>query len=563
MNSRGPDVQYIDGRYALTQRLGRTGRVWRAFDTRQQFEVAMRELRLADAELVETDPIGADSLRRRVLAEAGALAQLRHPNVVSIVDLVDAASVRYPWMVMELVAGGSLEDHLTRRLLTPREAASVGRSMLAALAAARAVGILHRNLKPSNVLLRPDGTPLLTDFALTSPRDAGRQAASGTLTGSPDYIAPERVRGEEGDPASDLWSLGMVLYVAVAGRNPLHRGTDLATMAAVLDEPLPLPAQAGSLAEALSALLVRDPVARPGMDVLDRMLADAQRDQAAWTAPPARGADPFAGRAAAGPGHREHQEPPSSWTPDERDQRDQPPPRAARSEPAEKKPVPKRTPAEPAQRGGRRVAVVVASVAAMGLVGALLWVVTGGGSANATGDQGAGQTTAPPSTSASSSASLSPSTSASGLNLLTPAGMNTLVSSLSQAIGGTQVLQLTVYSTYALMEVPDKTTSGTYDSYEYSNGQAQLLTGGSITPPGDSTMSMSSVNWNVLTSLLQKAAANLNVRNPTSEYIVMDPNWPEAAAGPSLRVYISNGTNTGYLVSDTSGNIQNSYPFTP
>jgi hypothetical protein len=325
----------------------------------------------------------------------------------------------------------------------------------------------------------------------------------------------------------------------------------------VLDEPLPPPAQAGSLAEVLSALLVRDPVARPGLDVLDRMLVDAQRDQAVWTAPPATGVDPFA--ADTGAGYRDREDSQSSWTPAARDQASS---RSAGAGAQKAAPVPKRAPAEPDQHGGRRVAVVVASVAAIVLVGALLWVVTGGGSANATGDQGASQT-AGPSADASPSASSSPSSAPSPSNpgLLTAAGMSTVISALTQAVGGTQVLQLTVYPTYALAEVPDKTNTGTYDNYSYSNGQATFLNSGGLTPTGDTTMNMNSVTWSVLPTLLQKADTSLNVPNPTSQYVVMDPNWPEAASGPSLRVYVGNAMGaTGYLLSDTNGNIMNEYP---
>ena len=556
MTSRGPGAQHIAGRFAPMERLGRAGHVWRAFDTQQHSEVAMRELRPVDAELAAGDPLGADSLRQRVLHEAASLARLRHPNVVVIRDLVDAASERYPWLVMELVAGGSLEDHLGRRLLTPREAASVGRSLVAALSAARAIGLLHRNLKPSNVLLRPDGTPLLTDFALAFPQPAGRLAGAGVLTGPPDYVAPERVRGEEGDPASDLWSLGMVLYVAVTGRNPLHRGTDLATMAAVLDQPLPLPPQAGPLAEVLSALLVRDPVARPGLDVLDRMLADAERGQAVRTAPPGPGVDPFAPGTGTGTGtgYRAVEDRRPAWTSEPADEpvrtyqgrntQDEPGPAP------DPDPVPKRAPSGP-KSGSRRVPVVIASVAAIGLVGALLWVFTSGGSADATAPPGSAPTAGP--------SSASP---AAGPDLLTTAGMNTLISALPSAIGGSQVLQMTVYPTYAIVEVQDKANSSTYDNYEYSGGHTKSLGSGGSIAPGYTTTGLNSVNWNILPGLLEKANMDLGVQNPITRYVVLDPNWPSAGSGASLRVYIANANGEGYLLSDPNGNILSTYPFT-
>ncbi|MFD0345430.1 serine/threonine-protein kinase [Kitasatospora aburaviensis] len=122
-----------------------------------------------------------------------------------------------PWLVMELVSGGSLADRIARGPLTVPEAARIGRGVLAALRAAHAAGIQHRDVKPGNVLLRPDGTPVLTDFGIAAMQDATALTATGALIGSPEYIAPERIRGEEGNPSSDLWSLGMMLYVAVEG----------------------------------------------------------------------------------------------------------------------------------------------------------------------------------------------------------------------------------------------------------------------------------------------------------------------------------------------------------
>jgi ABC-type amino acid transport substrate-binding protein len=166
--------------------------------------------------------------------------------------------------------------------MEPREGARIGRQVLAALRTAHAVGICHRDVKPANVLLRTDGNAVLTDFGIaalqrTDPALAtGASAtltATGELIGTPEYIAPERIRGKDDDPASDLWSLGIMLYVCVEGHSPMRRSTALATMAAVLDGEVPRPVRAGALAPVLAELLVVDPAQRPSAERLDAMLA--------------------------------------------------------------------------------------------------------------------------------------------------------------------------------------------------------------------------------------------------------------------------------------------------
>ncbi|MFJ6179246.1 protein kinase, partial [Streptomyces bacillaris] len=184
-------------------------------------------------------------------------------------------------------AGSSLQDRLAEGPMDPAEAAELGRGILSALVAAHASGIQHRDVKPANVLLRPDGRPVLTDFGIAAIRESTSLTMTGALIGSPDYIAPERIRGTEGDPSSDLWSLGMMLYVAVEGHHPLRKATTLATLAAVLDEEVPPPVRAGALTPVLKALLTRDIPARPDAATLDRMLAEAATRPTATPAQPA------------------------------------------------------------------------------------------------------------------------------------------------------------------------------------------------------------------------------------------------------------------------------------
>lgn len=233
----------IDGRFELVERLGGggMGTVWRARDLALHRDVALKEVRPPDPALAEYDVEGARTLRARVLREARALARIDHPGVVTIHHIVDAGEGTYPWLVMELVTGGSLQDRLDRGPMTPAEAAVLGHRLLAALTAAHERDIEHRDVKPANVLLRPDGRPVLTDFGIAAIRESTVLTASGSIIGSPDYMAPERIRGRSSGPAADLWSLGMLLYVAVEGHHPLRRENTLATLAAVLSDDVPPP----------------------------------------------------------------------------------------------------------------------------------------------------------------------------------------------------------------------------------------------------------------------------------------------------------------------------------
>lgn len=276
----GAENRIIDGRFELLERLGSggMGTVWRARDTVLHREVALKEVRHPDAATAAATPRTGHVLRERVLREARALARISHPHVVTVHHIVDVGP--HPWIVMELLPGDTLQDRLARGPLTPVEAAGIGRQVLSALRAAHAAGIRHRDVKPSNVMLRADGGAVLTDFGIAALQGSTSLTATGELVGSPEYFAPERIRGDDDDPASDLWSLGVMLYVCVEGVSPLRRATSLATLAAVLDEPLPPPVRSGPLASVLNALLVRDPAARPDAARLDLMLARVESGRA-------------------------------------------------------------------------------------------------------------------------------------------------------------------------------------------------------------------------------------------------------------------------------------------
>ncbi|MFD4880563.1 protein kinase [Streptomyces sp. NPDC058420] len=234
--------------------------MWRAADETLDRQVAVKEMRI--------DGLGAEDTRtrrERTLREARATARIDHPNVVRVYDVVDEGERL--WIVMELVAGRSLERMLTDDgALGPREVARIGLGLVAALRQVHAGGVLHRDIKPGNVLVENGcRRVVLTDFGIAAIQDATALTVVGMLVGSPDYMAPERISGRPQGPPSDVWSLGATLCAALGGRSPFSRDTTLATLHAVLYEEPELPPAAGPLREILAALLEKEPSGRPGL----------------------------------------------------------------------------------------------------------------------------------------------------------------------------------------------------------------------------------------------------------------------------------------------------------
>ncbi|GGS99728.1 hypothetical protein GCM10010222_46680 [Streptomyces tanashiensis] len=264
----------LAGRYRIVRQLGRGGMgvVWRAVDEVLGREVAVKELRTyTDAAAPEL----AD-LRLRMTREARAAARVRHPGVVAVHDVTEHEG--RPVIVMELVDGPSLDDVLGERgTVDPVEAARIGAHVLEALAAAHDVGVLHRDVKPGNILLDRSGRIVLTDFGIATMEDPGDGSAthltrSGEIVGSLDFLAPERARGQDPGPASDVWALGATLYAAVEGASPFRRTSTWSTLAAIVTEPLPEPRRAGPLAPVLLRLLDKDPASRPTAREAARLL---------------------------------------------------------------------------------------------------------------------------------------------------------------------------------------------------------------------------------------------------------------------------------------------------
>ncbi|WP_260610751.1 serine/threonine-protein kinase, partial [Streptomyces sp. WAC06614] len=255
----------LGGRYRVGATIGRGGMgvVARATDQLLNREVAVKILRAH----TDASPAELAALRVRMEREAQAAARVRHTGVVTVHDVVEDRGL--PVIVMELIDGPSLDAVLTEReRLEPREAAAIGAELMDALDAAHRAGVLHRDVKPGNVLLERGGRVVLTDFGIASMDVPGDEALakltrSGQIVGSLDYLPPERAQGHVPGSASDIWALGMTLYAAVEGAAPFRRTSVWATLAAIVNEPLPEPRRAGPLAPVLRALMAKDPRQRP------------------------------------------------------------------------------------------------------------------------------------------------------------------------------------------------------------------------------------------------------------------------------------------------------------
>ncbi|GAA2493826.1 serine/threonine-protein kinase [Streptomyces longisporus] len=520
MSDGDTDRRVVDGRFELESRLGGggMGTVWRARDLLLHRSVAVKEVRPADPDLAEYDPDSARMLRERVLREGRALARVQHPNVVTIHHIVDGGEGTYPWIVMELVEGGSLADRLARAPMMPAEAARLGRGVLDALRAAHAAGVQHRDVKPANVLLRTDGRPVLTDFGIAAIRDSTALTATGSIIGTADYMAPERVAGSDGGPAADLWSLAMMLYVAVEGHHPLRRGTTLATLAAVLHEDVPPPKQAGPLAPVLAAVLVRDPGARPEAETVEHMLAAAEED-----------------------GH----EPAATSYP--------------LAPPLNAVPAPVPTPSEtvvprPESQGRMRRAALASVAAAAVLVGGITWVAwpDGGDKASASPTTGGRHTT--PGTTPADTPLPSPTTKLA-TGMLTPDGIRKALRAIEDRTGRDTFGDLAVYPEYVSVKAMVPGSRTRYDSYTYRPGKG--VEKGTLpgTLMGKLPVSLKNYRWDKLPALLTLAEQKLGVDKPASPYLLLQPPNEFNDDPEAFEVCLADKYATGYVLASPQGKV--------
>ncbi|WP_225847844.1 serine/threonine-protein kinase [Streptomyces sp. HPF1205] len=381
----------VAGRYRLIERIGRggMGTVWRAEDELLGRQVAVKKLHPPQPHMMDDE---LATLFERTRREARAAARISHPNVIVVHDVVDDAGL--PSIVMEYVPSVTLGEHLKQHgPLTPHEAARVGRAMLAALRAAHQVGVLHRDVKPGNVLLGQgentgsgtagSGRVVLTDFGIAQASGTSTLTRTGELIGSIDFLSPERIRGAMPGPESDLWALGATLYQAVEGEAPFRRPTAIETAYAIAEEDVAPAANAGALTTVITGLLAKEPGRRLSADQAEHMLrlSEAEREtrpveRSGFARPepptvglprteygpgPAAGAGAAAGAASGGTGGTGGHTPPSAYPPPQA-------PMPARFPPQTPAHTSARTLAPPPARR-RRAAPWIAAAVAMVLLG--------------------------------------------------------------------------------------------------------------------------------------------------------------------------------------------------
>ncbi|TDE32974.1 serine/threonine protein kinase, partial [Nonomuraea mesophila] len=259
----------VAGRFVIEARLGGGGMgwVWRGRDCKLDRVVALKQVRADIGRLPE--------LKARAVREAQALARIDHPGIVRVHDVIDAPDG--PWIVMDYVQGTLLGTLIQRAPLSESAVVRIGAQALDALAAAHAEGVLHRDVKPDNILITASSSVVLVDFGIATIEGHERITVLGHVVGTPDFIAPERIRGEPVGPAADLWSLGATLYTALEGRPPFHRSTEEATRFAILTAPPAPMTRAVRLKPTLNRLLAKSPANRMAAEELARHLEGAAR----------------------------------------------------------------------------------------------------------------------------------------------------------------------------------------------------------------------------------------------------------------------------------------------
>src|SRR4051794_17268429 len=280
MSSSPPAV--VADRYRLIAPLGQggMGRVWRATDVVLHRDVAIKELVPPPG----LTPGERQEMRERSLREARAIARLNNVNVVRVFDVLRTDAD--PWIVMEYVPSRSLQDALAAEgPFNPIRAAEIGLGVLGALRAAHRAGVVHRDVKPGNVLIGEDGRVVLTDFGLATVPGDPNVTRTGLVLGSPAYIAPERARDGTAGPGADMWSLGATLYAAVEGASPFARPSAIATLAALATENPPPARNAGPLKPVLNGLLRKDPAHRIDAEEAERLLLRATGRRSRLTFP--------------------------------------------------------------------------------------------------------------------------------------------------------------------------------------------------------------------------------------------------------------------------------------
>ncbi|UGT44778.1 serine/threonine-protein kinase [Nocardia yamanashiensis] len=293
MSALGRPGWVLGGRYRLIEKLGSGGfgTVWKARDERSRVDVAVKEVLLPQA---ESDAEHAERVARAEREARNAVRLRDHPNIVSVLDVVTDGGT--PWIVMDLVAGRSLKQRVDAEgPVGVADAGAIADAMLRALRAAHDAGVVHRDVKPGNILLGAGGEVLLTDFGTARHHSDHTLTAKETIIGSFEYMAPERIDGDD-TPAGDLYSLGVTLYQAVEGVSPFRRDTIQGTMKAVMFAAAPLPARAGQLARLITRLMDKQPELRPSISEALLLLTERTPPAPKQLVPPTNSRSPESGR---------------------------------------------------------------------------------------------------------------------------------------------------------------------------------------------------------------------------------------------------------------------------
>jgi serine/threonine protein kinase len=343
----------IAERYRLVTELasGGMGVVWKGWDERLHRSVAIKQLRLQPG-LSEAD---ATIARNRAMREARNTARLHHPHAVPVYDVVEHDG--QPCLIMEFLPSMSLQEAITQRgTLPPGEVARIGSELAKALTAAHRAGIVHRDVKPGNVLLAEDGTTKLTDFGISHAVGDATLTATGMLTGTPAYLAPEVARGQPASFASDVFSLGSTLYTAMEGVPPFGKDDNaMAVLHRVASGQYRRPQNSGALTPLLSQMLTVDPEARPSMTNVSRTLARLHTESGAADTAREKAARAVRSEARRRPS-RSRRSPCPSWPTSSRPRPSRSRPRPSRSRPSVSRSHPKPGPARSLPRRHHRSA---------------------------------------------------------------------------------------------------------------------------------------------------------------------------------------------------------------
>jgi eukaryotic-like serine/threonine-protein kinase len=356
----------IAGRYRLVRRVGSGGMgvVWEAWDQRLRRPVAIKELHLKPG-LTDAEAAVA---KQRAMREARLTARLQHRHAVTVFDVVENDGM--PCLIMQYSPSRPLSDVLRQHQTLPAgEVARIGAEVASALAAAHEVGIVHRDVKPSNVLLAEDGTAQISDFGIAHALGDATLTTTGMVTGTPAYLAPEVARGEKSGFPADVFSLGATLYTALEGAPPFGTDTNpMALLHRVASGRVVPPIRSGPLEPLLRAMLDRDPAKRPTMPQVREALAEVAVDDVAAAPETTRIEEPRAAAAVAAPATRQLEQasgttPPPVIAAPERQVAAPPPTRPAAATTVTK-PAPPPPPAADPRRRRRAVLAVLALVAA-------------------------------------------------------------------------------------------------------------------------------------------------------------------------------------------------------